>query len=91
MSLTSNIEVIMNKEPETLADQVKARLGPERLAALDLTPGAHALGGIGEVVQAACTLCAGFPQPVISAAVRVLQLCGTVAKPEDLEGLDTLA
>lgn len=81
----------MKQEPETLTDQVKARLGPERLAALDATPGALVLGGIGGVVQAACDWCAGFPQPVISASVRVLQLCGTVAKPEDLAGLDTPA
>lgn len=77
----------MKKEPNELTGQVRARLGKERLAALAETPGAHALGGIDGVVTAACTQCAGFPQPEISAAVRTLQLCGCVAKPEDLEGL----
>lgn len=81
----------MKKESIPLTEQVKERLGPERLAALDATPGALAHGGIDGVVQAACTQCAGFPQPVISAAVRVLQLCGCMAKPQDLEGLNTPA
>lgn len=84
----------MKKEPVTpapalpLTDQVKERLGPERLAKLAETPGAIALGGMDAVVQEACTLCAGFPQPVISASVRTLQLCGCKATAEDLVGLN---
>lgn len=77
------------KKAESLIALVKTRLGPKRLAALDQTPGAHAIGGIDAVVKEACTQCAGFPQPATSAAVRTLQLCGCVATPADLEGLDT--
>ena len=67
----------MAKQSDNLMDQVKARLGGERLAALDKQPLALARGGIAAVLQAACTECAGHPQPVVSAACRTLQFCGS--------------
>ena len=57
----------------------------ERLAALAKQPMCLAAGGMDAVLKAACMECAGYPQPVVSAAVRVLQLCGSTAKAEDLK------
>lgn len=75
---------------ETLASNVRemlpmvrGRLGEERIALLSAQPPAIAAGGFAAVLQEACTQCAGYPQPVVSAACRVLQLCGSVPKPED--------
>ena len=62
---------------------VRSRIGAEREMALSAQPPCIAGGGYETVLQAACMECAGHPQPVISAACRVLQLCGSEPKPED--------
>lgn len=63
---------------------VRSRIGAERELALSGQPPCIANGGFATVLQTACTECAGHPQPVVSAACRVLQLCGSSPKPEDL-------
>lgn len=68
-----------------LVKVVRERLGEERLGKLAAQPACLACGGLEAVLRMACTECAGFPQPFISAAVRVLQLCGSQASSADLE------
>lgn len=73
------------KNEATLADQVRARLGEARLERLSKQPMCIAReGGMEDVMAAACAESEGAPEPVMTAAVRVLQLCGSVANPEDL-------
>ena len=69
-----------------LEKQVRERLGEKRLAALSKQPMCIARHrGMAAVLKAACEECAGHPEPVRAAAVRVLQLCGSVATAEDLK------
>lgn len=75
----------MKKKPKTLEDQVKERLGEGRLAALSAQPACVAAGGIAKVLLAACEGCAGHPDPVTAASVRVIQMCGSQPKPTDLK------
>jgi hypothetical protein len=67
----------------TLADQVRERLGENRISALALQPLALAAGGMDSILQQACTECAGFPDPVTAAATRSLQLCGSSGRTLD--------
>jgi len=71
-------------DPLDILEKVIGRLGEPRLKALAAQPLCIASGGMDAVLKAACAECAGYPQPEIAAAVRVLQLCGSTAKPEDL-------
>lgn len=68
-----------------LIEQVRKRLGTERLQCLGQQPLALAAGGIDTILHQACTECAGYKQPVMAAANRTLQLCGSVPKPDDLK------
>lgn len=71
----------MKSPAVSLPEQVAARLGPERFAALSGQPLCLANGGMDAVLQAACT-----PEAtLIQATVRTLQLCGSHATPADLE------
>lgn len=79
----------LKKQIGEMMPLVRVRLGEERISALSGQPACIAAGGIDAVLQAACTECGGHPQPVISAAVRVLQMCGSTAKPEDLADAPT--
>lgn len=74
----------MKKEAKTLEDQVKERLGEGRLAALSAQPACGAAGGIARVLSDSCAACAGHPDPVTAAAVRVIQMCGSQPQPADL-------
>lgn len=70
-------------KPSTLPDQVRERLGEQRVAALALQPMALAAGGMDAIVQQACTECAGYPDPATAAATRTLQLCGSSGRTLD--------
>lgn len=73
------------KQVEEMIPLVKTRLGEERLAKLSGQPPCLAAGGIESILQQACEESAGHPQPVVSAAVRTLQLCGSVPTADDLK------
>ena len=63
---------------------VREHIGDERLRKLSTQPQCLAKGGIDTVIETACGLAAGYPQPLCSGVVMTLQACGSKAKPEDL-------
>ena len=73
-----------------ITQKVIELLGKERLAALGEQPLAINAGGIDSVLQTACTQCAGYPDPVRSAAIRTVQLCGSMPTKQDLGSDETV-
>ena len=67
-----------------ITQKVMELLGKDRLAALGSQPLAINAGGIDSVMQTACSQCAGYPDPVRSAAIRTVQLCGSLPTKQDL-------